>query len=138
MMGCFLSHTTHTHTPASPNAHHLHLTPHLNFITTTMAITTAVSDLFSSFYELIASIFGAAYSLVHGLVSVIVGFFSGVVNLILGFIRETLHAAGSSGKFVLHNADKGIWILVGVAAAVAVARFTATGQRTAANNKRTQ
>jgi phage-related protein len=68
-----------------------------------MAITTAVSDLFSSFYELIASIFGAAYSLVHGLVSVIVGFFSGVVNLILGFIRETLHAAGSSGKFVLRK-----------------------------------
>ncbi|KAI9151596.1 hypothetical protein HJFPF1_08803 [Paramyrothecium foliicola] len=98
-----------------------------------MAITTAIGDLFSSFYEIIASIFGAAYNVVHAVISVIVGFFSGIFNLIAGVIKETLHATGSTGKFILHNADKGIWILVGVGAAVLLSRYTAQGQR--ASNK---
>lgn len=68
-----------------------------------MAITSAVSDLVKSFYEILASIFGAAYNVVHGVISVILGFFTGIFNLFAGIIKETLHATGSTGKFVIRK-----------------------------------
>jgi phage-related protein len=97
-----------------------------------MAITSAIGDLFASFYELIASVFNGIYNIIHTAISIVVGFFTGIFNLIAGVIKETLHATGSTGKFVLHNADKAVWILIGVGAAVAITRYTATGQRAAA------
>ena len=46
-----------------------------------MAITTAISDLFKSFYELISSIFGAAYAIVNSVVGAVVGFVTGIFKL---------------------------------------------------------
>lgn len=66
-----------------------------------MAITTAVSDLFGSFYELISSVLGAAYAIVSSLVNAVVGFVAGIFSLAGDIASGAADIAGGVGKFAL-------------------------------------
>ncbi|KAL2208021.1 hypothetical protein CC79DRAFT_1333842 [Sarocladium strictum] len=65
-----------------------------------MAITTAISDLFASFYELFASIIGTMYSMVHALFSAVVNFVTGIFTLIADVLGGFVEMAGGIGKFL--------------------------------------
>ncbi|KAJ6439738.1 AP-2 adaptor complex subunit alpha [Purpureocillium lavendulum] len=97
-----------------------------------MAITTAIADLFNSFYELLASIFGAAYAIVHSVVTAVVGFITGIFRLAGDVLGGAIDIAGGVGKFVAGNI---VLISVGALLAFAFVRYTAQGQRIAAQKK---
>ncbi|GJN71882.1 hypothetical protein VFPFJ_02607 [Purpureocillium lilacinum] len=97
-----------------------------------MAITTAISDLFKSFYELISSIFGAAYAIVNSVVGAVVGFVTGIFKLAGDVLGGAIDIAGGVGKFIAGNI---VLISVGALLAFAFVRYTAQGQRIAAQKK---
>jgi hypothetical protein len=66
-----------------------------------MAITTAIADLFKSFYELIASFFGTAYALIHSLLNAIFGFISGLFTLAGDILGGFVDITTGVGKFVV-------------------------------------
>lgn len=66
-----------------------------------MAVTSAISDLFSSFYELLASILGAAYSVVHGLFMAVFNLVTGVINLVGDFVGGLINVTEGVAKFAL-------------------------------------
>ena len=65
-----------------------------------MAITSAISDLFSSIYELFASFFGAIYAVIHGAFSAVYNFIAAILSLVQNVITEAIHLTGGVGKFV--------------------------------------
>lgn len=69
-----------------------------------MAITTAISDLFKSFYELIASVLSAAYAVVHSTVDAVLGFITGLVTLLGDITGGVIDVTSGVGKFIL-----GMW-----------------------------
>ncbi|EON95748.1 hypothetical protein UCRPA7_8887 [Phaeoacremonium minimum UCRPA7] len=77
-----------------------------------MAVTTAVEDLFKSFYELFASIFNTIYNVLHAFVATIVNFFVGILNLVRDVLSGVVDIAGGLGKFVAGNI-----VLIGIVAA---------------------
>lgn len=66
-----------------------------------MSIAAAISDLFHSFYELIASFFGTAYALVHSLLTAIFGFISGLFTLAGDILGGFVDITTGVGKFVV-------------------------------------
>ena len=119
-----------------------------------MAITTAISDLFKSFYELISSIFGAAYAIVNSVVGAVVCFVTGIFKLAGDVLGGAIDIAGGVGKFIAGKpptrtrhrlcregmSNGGIvgnivLISVGALLAFAFVRYTAQGQRIAAQKK---
>ncbi|KAK0383836.1 hypothetical protein NLU13_9747 [Sarocladium strictum] len=99
-----------------------------------MAITTAISDLFASIYELFASILGTMYSLVHAVIMAFVNFVTGIFTLAGDILGGVAEMAGGVGKFLASN----IAILaIGVIGAVLFVRYTAQGQRVAQGAKKT-
>ncbi|EXM08875.1 hypothetical protein FOIG_01917 [Fusarium odoratissimum NRRL 54006] len=114
-----------------------------------MAITSAISDLFSSIYELLASVFNTFYSVIHSILSAVLGFVQGLFNLIGDVVSGLVEVTGGVGKFVasefppsyLHHFlraddDKGnaAILAIGVLGTFAYVRYTAQG-RTVANKK---
>jgi phage-related protein len=69
-----------------------------------MAITTAISDLFKSFYELIASVLSAAYAVVHSTVDAVLSFITGLVTLLGDITGGVIDVTSGVGKFIL-----GMW-----------------------------
>ena len=65
-----------------------------------MAITSAISDLFSSIYELFASFFGAIYAVIHGAFMAVWNFIVAILSLVQNVITEAIHLTGGVGKFV--------------------------------------
>lgn len=65
-----------------------------------MAITSAVTDLVSSVYELFASLVGAAYTIVHSFVAGILSLFSGFFAFIADIFQGVFDIVGGVGKFV--------------------------------------
>ncbi|KAF4943433.1 hypothetical protein FGADI_13422 [Fusarium gaditjirri] len=98
-----------------------------------MAITTAISDLFSSIYELLASVFNTFYSVIHSILSAILGFVQGFFNLIGDVVSGLVEVTGGVGKFVASNAAI---LAIGALGAFAYVRYTAQGRAVA--NKKTQ
>ncbi|KAK5659612.1 hypothetical protein OQA88_816 [Cercophora sp. LCS_1] len=68
-----------------------------------MAITTAITDLFSSVYELFASLIGAAYTIVHSFVAGIASLFAGFFAFIADIFQGVFDIVGGVGKFVTGN-----------------------------------
>ena len=99
-----------------------------------MAITTAISDLFASFYELFASIIGTMYSMVHALFSAVVNFVTGIFTLIADVLGGFVEMAGGIGKFLASNVAI---LAVGVIGAVLFVRYTAQGQKVVQGAKKT-
>ncbi|UNI22766.1 hypothetical protein JDV02_008626 [Purpureocillium takamizusanense] len=97
-----------------------------------MAITTAVSDLFNSFYELLSSVFGAAYAIVNSVVGAVVGFVTGIFKLVGDVLGGAVDIAGGVGKFLAGNI---VLISVGALLAFAFVRYTAQGQRAVTQKK---
>ncbi|KAK1756480.1 hypothetical protein QBC47DRAFT_380034 [Echria macrotheca] len=95
-----------------------------------MAVTTAVTDLFASFYELFASIVNAAWTIVHSFIMGIAGLFTGVFTFFADIFKGLFDVVGGVGKFVTGN-----FVILGVIAAGAFAyfRFTEQGQMQARN-----
>ncbi|KAF4458830.1 hypothetical protein FALBO_14423 [Fusarium albosuccineum] len=100
-----------------------------------MSITAAINDFFSSIYELLSSVFSTLYAVIHSIFSAILGFVSGLFNLIGDVVSGLVDVAGGVGKFVAGNAAI---LAVGAIGAFAYVRYTAQGQRLAANSKKTQ
>ncbi|EXM08876.1 hypothetical protein NOF04DRAFT_8379 [Fusarium oxysporum II5] len=96
-----------------------------------MAITSAISDLFSSIYELLASVFNTFYSVIHSILSAVLGFVQGLFNLIGDVVSGLVEVTGGVGKFVASNAAI---LAIGVLGTFAYVRYTAQG-RTVANKK---
>jgi phage-related protein len=65
-----------------------------------MAVTTAVSDLFKSIYELFASVLGTIYAVIHGAFSFVWNFVTGILGLVQRVFTEAVHLTGGVGKFV--------------------------------------
>lgn len=65
-----------------------------------MAITSAISDLFASFYELLASILGTMYTLVQTVVMAVVNFITGIFTLVGDVLSGFVEMAGGLGKFL--------------------------------------
>lgn len=65
-----------------------------------MAITTAITDLFASFYELLASVLGTMYTLVHTVVMACVNFVTGIFALVGDVLSGFVEMAGGVGKFL--------------------------------------
>ncbi|KAF7561639.1 hypothetical protein G7046_g2507 [Stylonectria norvegica] len=97
-----------------------------------MAITSAIADLFNSFYELLASILGTAYAIVHSIVAAITGLVTGFFNLIANVLSGLVEVTGGVGKFVASNI---VLLSIGALAAFAYVRYTASGQRAVASKK---
>ncbi|GKT54639.1 hypothetical protein ColTof4_08497 [Colletotrichum tofieldiae] len=97
-----------------------------------MAVTNALQDLFSSFYELLSSIFNAFYHVLQTFFNAIIGFFTGVVNLLSDVFSGAIDVVGGVGKFVLSN-----FVIIGVIAAggYAYVRYTSQGRQVAAGKK---
>jgi hypothetical protein len=70
-----------------------------------MAVTSAISDLFASFYELFASILGAAYSIVHTVIMAVVNFVTGILTLVGDVLSGFVEMAGGVGKFLASKLD---------------------------------
>ncbi|KAF5006294.1 hypothetical protein FDECE_7325 [Fusarium decemcellulare] len=121
-----------------------------------MSITAAINDFFSSIYELLSSVFSTLYAVIHSIFSSILGFVSGLFNLIGDVVSGLVDVAGGVGKFVAVLCFKALVCLyqctvlltggignaailaVGAIGAFAYVRYTAQGQRLAANSKKTQ
>ncbi|KAK0622336.1 hypothetical protein B0T14DRAFT_563796 [Immersiella caudata] len=97
-----------------------------------MAITSAVSDLVASIYELFASFVGAVYTIVHSFVMGIFNLFTGFFAFIADIFKGVFDIVGGVGKFVTGN----IVILGLIGAGVfAYFRFTQQGQLQAQANR---
>lgn len=121
-----------------------------------MAITSAISDLFKSIYEVFASFFSAIYAVIHAAVSTVWNFILGVVNLVQSILVQAVHFTGGVGKFVaseclscnlaryncqscLQCLGNFVALLVGGVLVFAYLRFSATGTRsTTVTQKKTQ
>ncbi|KAH8176930.1 hypothetical protein LIA77_02012 [Sarocladium implicatum] len=99
-----------------------------------MAITSAISDLFASFYELIASVLGTMYTLVHTIVMACVNFVTGIFTLVGDVLGGFVEMAGGVGKFLASNVAI---LAIGVIGAVLFVRYTAQGQKVAQGTKKT-
>jgi phage-related protein len=97
-----------------------------------MAITSAISDLFKSFYELFASVLNAAYTVIHSIFLAVYNFVTGIFTLAGDLLGGLVDVTGSVGKFVASNIVVFAIAIVGVFAYV---RFTAQGQRVVADKK---
>ncbi|KAK7220762.1 hypothetical protein V2G26_008765 [Clonostachys chloroleuca] len=100
-----------------------------------MTITTAISDLFKSFYELIASVLSAAYAVVHSTVDAVLGFITGLVTLLGDITGGVIDVTSGVGKFILGNF---VVVSIGALAAFGYLRYTAQGRQLLANKKATQ
>ncbi|OAA50698.1 hypothetical protein NOR_01148 [Metarhizium rileyi] len=101
-----------------------------------MALTTALSDLFNSIYELFASCLSTIYAVIHAAFSTVWNFIASIFNLVLGVFREAVHLTGGLGKFVASNF---VALIVGGLLVFAYLRFSATTTRTQpAAQKKTQ
>lgn len=94
---------TTTIIPTQPNnlttlPHHHH--HHATHLTAKMAITSAVSDLVASVYELFASFIGAIYTIVHSFLAGIANLFAGVFHLFADVFQGVFDLVGGVGKFV--------------------------------------
>ncbi|KAF5685382.1 hypothetical protein FCIRC_3440 [Fusarium circinatum] len=98
-----------------------------------MAITSAISDLFSSIYELLASVFNTFYAVIHSILTAILGFVQGLFNLIGDVVSGLVEVTGGVGKFVASNAAI---LAIGALGAFAYVRYTSQGRAVA--NKKTQ
>jgi hypothetical protein len=65
-----------------------------------MAITSAVTDLFASIYELLASFLGAVYTIVHSFVMGIFNLFAGFLAFFGDIFQGVFDIVGGVGKFV--------------------------------------
>ncbi|VUC28601.1 unnamed protein product [Clonostachys rosea] len=97
-----------------------------------MAITTAISDLFKSFYELIASVFNAAYAVVHSTVQAVLGFITGLITLLGDITGGVIDLTSGVGKFILGNF---VVVSIGALAAFGYLRYTAQGRQLLANKQ---
>lgn len=66
-----------------------------------MAITSAISDLFKSFYELLASVFGTAYSIVYSAFAAVFSFINGIFTLAGDILGGFIDITTGVGKFVV-------------------------------------
>lgn len=66
-----------------------------------MAITSAISDLFKSFYELLASVFGTAYAIVHSVFAAVFGFITGIFKLAGDVLGGFVDITTGVGKFIV-------------------------------------
>ncbi|KAF5670496.1 hypothetical protein FHETE_4403 [Fusarium heterosporum] len=98
-----------------------------------MAITSAITDLLSSIYELFASVLNTIYTVIHSIFSAVLGFVQGLFNLVGDVLSGLVDVTGGVGKFVASNAAI---LAVGALAAFAYVRYTAQGRAVA--NKKTQ
>jgi hypothetical protein len=65
-----------------------------------MAIASAVTDLFSSFYELIASLVNTVYTIFSSIIQAFVGFVTGIFSLVGNVLEGAVKAVGGVGKFL--------------------------------------
>lgn len=65
-----------------------------------MALTNAITDLFSSFYELLASIVGTIYGLISTFVMAIVNFITSIFALVGDVFKGAFDIAGGVGRFL--------------------------------------
>lgn len=70
-----------------------------------MAITTAINDLFSSIYELIASILGTFYAVIHSVINAILGLVQGFFTLVSDVLSGVVDVAGGIGRFLASTFD---------------------------------
>ncbi|KAF4993613.1 hypothetical protein FGRMN_6331 [Fusarium graminum] len=98
-----------------------------------MAITSAITDLLSSIYELFASVLNTIYTVIHSIFSAVLGFVQGLFNLVGDVLSGFVDVTGGVGKFLASNAAI---LAVGALAAFAYVRYTAQGRAVA--NKKTQ
>jgi len=66
-------------------------------------LVSAVQDIFSSIYELIASVVTSIYSLFAGAVDIVVSFIAGIFSLISHTVVGVLDVLGETGKFIFGN-----------------------------------
>jgi phage-related protein len=118
-----------------------------------MAITTAISDLVASVYELFASFVGAVYTIVHSFVMGIFSLFTGFFAFIADIFKGVFDIVGGVGKFVTGEFSQ-LWakvidgaqadvgnagniVILGIigAGAFAYFRFTQQGQLQAQGNR---
>ncbi|KAI9900483.1 hypothetical protein N3K66_004745 [Trichothecium roseum] len=97
-----------------------------------MAITTAISDLFNSLYELLSSVLGTAYAIVHSIFTAAFNFVNGILSLAGDIIGGFINVTEGVAKFIAGNI---ILLAIGALGAFAYVRFTASGQRLASAKK---
>ncbi|EFZ02786.1 hypothetical protein X797_000737 [Metarhizium robertsii] len=91
-----------------------------------MTLTTAVSDLFQSIYELFASILSTIYAVIHAAFTTVWNFVASILSLVQSIVREAVHLTGGVGKFVASNF---VALIVGGLLVFAYLRFSATPSR---------
>lgn len=65
-----------------------------------MTLTTAVSDLFQSIYELFASVLSTIYTVIHAAFSTVRNFVASILSLAQSIVQGVVHLTGGVGKFV--------------------------------------
>ena len=65
-----------------------------------MAITSAISDLFMSFYELASSVLGAAYAIVYSIFMAVFNFVNGILTLSGNILSSFINVTEDVAKFV--------------------------------------
>jgi len=67
------------------------------------SIAHALSDIVSSFLELIGSIVETIFNIFRGAIDVVVQFVTGLVSMVLELFKGALHTAGGVGQFLASN-----------------------------------
>ncbi|KAJ5587734.1 uncharacterized protein N7459_003499 [Penicillium hispanicum] len=67
------------------------------------SIVTAVKDLVTSIFEIIASLFSKAFGMANGLLHAFIDFFAWIFNMALHTVGDALEAVGGAGKFIASN-----------------------------------
>lgn len=70
-----------------------------------MAITTAISDLFRSLYELLSSVLGTAYAIVHSIFAAAFNFVNGILSLAGDIIGGFINVTEGVAKFIAGKCD---------------------------------
>jgi len=76
------------------------LTPTKTKPTTKMAISSAITDLFKSAYELVASLVGAVYTIIQSFITGVFGLFTGFISFIGDIFQGLIDVVGGVGRFV--------------------------------------
>ena len=86
--------------PSKQNTSSRETTTTYIIVKSTMTITAAVADFFSSLAELLSSVFGTAYWLAHSFVTGFVGLVVGLLSFARNMASGALDLAGNVGRFV--------------------------------------
>ncbi|QUC23771.1 uncharacterized protein UV8b_08012 [Ustilaginoidea virens] len=100
-----------------------------------MALTSAVSDLFRSIYELFASLVAAVYAAVYAVFAAAQSVVVGLATAVRDVLAQAVHLTGGVAKFVTGNF---VALAVGGLLVLGYLRVSASRRQEAVRAKKTQ